>query len=110
MSCECKIEFDNRKCNSNQKWNNDKFRCESNNPKEDNAFEKDYIWNPATCNCQNGKYGGSIIDDSVNVFDEIIETTKNTSTTTFPTKSTSAETFPTKTVPTIMLQQIYVLY
>ena len=24
--CECK--FDGRKCNSNQKWNNDKWQCE----------------------------------------------------------------------------------
>ena len=25
ISCECKCKFDGRKCNSNQKWNND--RC-----------------------------------------------------------------------------------
>ena len=24
--------------------------------------EKDYVWNPATCNCENGKYLGSIRD------------------------------------------------
>ena len=24
VSCECKCKFDGRKCNSNQKWNNDK--------------------------------------------------------------------------------------
>ena len=27
-SCECKYKFDGRKCNSNQKWNNDKRGCE----------------------------------------------------------------------------------
>ena len=27
ISCECKYKFDGRKFNSNQKWNNDKFRC-----------------------------------------------------------------------------------
>ena len=27
--------------------------------------ENDYLWNPATCNCKNGKYLASIIDDSV---------------------------------------------
>ena len=37
--------------------------------------EKD-IWNPATCSCENGKYEGSIIDDSVITSDEIIEETK----------------------------------
>ena len=24
ISCECKSKFDKRKCNSNQKWNNNK--------------------------------------------------------------------------------------
>ena len=27
-SCKCKYKFDDRKCNINQKWNNNKFRCE----------------------------------------------------------------------------------
>ena len=26
-SCECKCKFDGRKCNSNQKRNNDKYQC-----------------------------------------------------------------------------------
>ena len=42
---------------------------------------KDYIWNPSTCNCENGKYLATIVDDSVITCDEIIETTK-----TIPTK------------------------
>ena len=28
MPCESKCKFDGRKCNSNQKWNNDKCWCE----------------------------------------------------------------------------------
>ena len=35
---------------------------------------KDYIWNPATCSCQNGKYLATIMDDSRITFHEIIET------------------------------------
>ena len=36
-----------------------------------------YIWNPATCSCENGKYLASITDDdSVITCDEIIEETK----------------------------------
>ena len=31
ISCECKRKFDERKCNSDQWWNNDKCRCESKN-------------------------------------------------------------------------------
>ena len=26
-SCECKCKFDARKCNSNQKWNKNKYHC-----------------------------------------------------------------------------------
>ena len=58
------------KCNSNQKWNNDKCRCEC---KKHHICEKDYIWNPATCSCKDGKYLASIIDDSVITFYEIID-------------------------------------
>ena len=35
--------------------------------------EKDYVWNPATCNCENGKYLASIMDDSTIICDEVIE-------------------------------------
>ena len=52
--------------------------------------EKDYIWNPATCSCENGKYVGSIIDDSVIMHDEIINMTK-----TVPSKITSTKTVQT---------------
>ena len=45
-----------RKCKSNQKWNNDECQWECKNPKEHNACDKDYIWNPSTCICENGEY------------------------------------------------------
>ena len=41
--------------------------------------QKNYIWNPATCSCENGKY-----DDSVVIWDKIIKETK-----TVPTKTAS---------------------
>ena len=31
ISWECKCKFDGRNCNSDQWWNNDKFRCECKN-------------------------------------------------------------------------------
>ena len=34
---------------------------------------KNYIWNPATCRCENGKYLASIIDNSVITCDKIID-------------------------------------
>ena len=46
-------------------WNNDKFRGECDNSKEQHVCEKDYILNSAACTCKNGKYLGSIIDDSM---------------------------------------------
>ena len=34
---------------------------------------KNYIWNPATCICQNGNYLARIMNDSAIISDEIIE-------------------------------------
>ena len=80
ISCKCECKFDSKKCNLNQKfksgisvtvnvqkihWKFTKIIC-----------EKNCIWNPAACNCENGKYVGSIIDDSVVICDQIINTTK----------------------------------
>ena len=65
-----KFKFDGRKCNSNQRWNNNKLLCEC---KKHHICEKDHIWNPASCSCKNDKYLASIIDDSVITCDEIID-------------------------------------
>ena len=70
ISCKCKCKVDGRKCNSDQKWNNNKCRCQC---KKHNICEKDYIWNLAACSCKNGKYLASIIDDSVSRCYEIID-------------------------------------
>ena len=45
--------------------------------KEIRLYEKDYIWNPATCSCESNKYVLSITDDWVIAHDEIIDTTKS---------------------------------
>ena len=70
VSCESKSKFDRKKYNSIEKWNYDKCRCKC---KKHHLCEKDYIWNPATGSCENGKYLASIIDDSVITCDEIID-------------------------------------
>ena len=64
---ECKYRLHGRKCNSDQLWNNDKYWCEC---KASHAPEKDYVYNPATCNCENGKNLASIMDDSAIICDE----------------------------------------
>ena len=74
ISCEGKYKCDGGKCNSNQKRNNNKcsYWC-----RKHHICEKNYIWHPTTCSCENGKYLANIIDDSVITCDEIIEDTKS---------------------------------
>ena len=69
-SCEYKCKLDGRNCNSDQWWNNAKCGREC---RKCHVCEKDYVWNPATCNCQKGKDLASIMDDSEIMCDEIIE-------------------------------------
>ena len=65
ISCKYKSKFYGRKCISNQKFNNNKFQWKCKNPKEYNPCEKDYIWNPDTCSCENVEYLASTFEDSV---------------------------------------------
>ena len=53
VSCEWKCNFDGRKCNSNQKWNNNKYWCQGKNPKEHLVCKKDHFLNLATYSCKN---------------------------------------------------------
>ena len=59
-----------KKFNSNQWQNNDRCRCKY---KKSHVCGKYYIWNPATCVCENGKYLASIMDDSAIICDEAIK-------------------------------------
>ena len=65
---------------------------------------KNYIWNPSTCTCENGKYSGSIISDSVITCDEITEVAK-----TVLRKFTPTKALPRKAVPTNLDETFYVL-
>ena len=53
ISCEFECKLDGTKCNLNQWCNNDKYQCER---KKNHFCEKDYVWSPALCNCENAKY------------------------------------------------------
>ena len=70
MSCKYRCRFDGRKCISDQWWNDDKCWCEC---KKHHVCEKDYVWNPATCKYENGKYLASFMGDSAIMCNEIIE-------------------------------------
>ena len=50
-----------KKCNSDQWWNNNKCWCEC---KKRHICEKVYVWSLSTCNCENGKYLASIMDNN----------------------------------------------
>ena len=39
-----------------------------------------YVWNPVICNCENQKYLASVMDDSVIICDEVIESYEETKT------------------------------
>ena len=109
ISCEFKCKFDGRKCNSHQKWNNEKCRCKY---KKHHTCKKDDICNPATCSCKNGKYLAIIIDDSVITCDEIIETAKYIPTKIVLTNSTSTNfyillTFLLITISLLIAVSIY---
>ena len=40
ISCKCECKFDNIKCNSNKKWNNNKCWFGYKNPKDHNVCKK----------------------------------------------------------------------
>ena len=61
ISCKCKCRFDERKCNSDQWCNSNKFWCDC---KNHHVGEKYYIWNVATFSCENRKYLACIMDCS----------------------------------------------
>ena len=72
----------------NECKNECKYECK--NPKENDLCKKYiYIWNRTASSCENGKYLGSIIDDSVIMCDGILKETKTIPTKTNPTESTS---------------------
>ena len=57
ISYKCICKFDSRKCNSNQKGNNDKCQCEHKNLTEHHVcVKKVTFWNPVTCTSETGKY------------------------------------------------------
>ena len=57
-----------KKCNSNQWWNNDKCRCECKKV----MYVKKVMFG-ILLHCDNGKYLASIIDDSAIICDEVID-------------------------------------
>ena len=49
-TCKCVCRLTTSVCNNNQRWNEDKCRCEFREDLIDNGiFDKRFIWNPSNC-------------------------------------------------------------
>ena len=51
-SCNCKCKFDGRKCNTKQKWNNNKYQYQFKRSTKHSVCKEDYAWNPRICACE----------------------------------------------------------
>ena len=69
--CECKCRFDGK--NVIQIIGEITINVDVSECKKINVYEKDNVSNPATCNCKNKKYLASIVDDSMIIYDNVIE-------------------------------------
>ena len=54
-------------CNSKQKWNHDKFCCESKELDKWRPCKICYIWNPSTCDCECNKACVNKINDYLDI-------------------------------------------
>ena len=48
-TCKCKCRLDTCFCNSKQRWNKDKCRCEL---IDKGICDKGFNWNPSNCECE----------------------------------------------------------
>ena len=109
--CLYKCEFNGRKCGSDQKWNNNKCRCQCQNlKKKHRPCVKYYILNPAICRCKKGKYLASIIDNSIITCGEIIYTTKNVPTKSVLEKSISVNLYILLSLLLVTIAIISIIY
>ena len=51
-TCKSKCRLDASVCNNNQRWNEDKCRCECKELIDNGICDKGFIWNPSTCECE----------------------------------------------------------
>ena len=50
-NCNCNCRFGTNLCNNRQRWNEDNCRCECEELIHKGNFDKGFIWNPSTCEC-----------------------------------------------------------
>ena len=49
---KCKWRLDASICNSKQRWNKDKCRCQCKELIDKGICDKEFIWNPSNCECE----------------------------------------------------------
>ena len=55
--CKCICRLNGIICNSKQRWNKDKCRCECKELIDKGICDKRFIWNPSNCECECNKSG-----------------------------------------------------
>ena len=53
---KCICRLDKIICNSKQRWNEDKCRCECKELNDKGVCDKGYVWNPSNCECECDKF------------------------------------------------------
>ena len=61
ISCESKCRLDDKKCNLNQRWNNNKCLFDCQNARKHHVRETDYV--ACACTCKKSKYSEIINRD-----------------------------------------------
>ena len=51
-TCKCLCRLSASVCNSRQRWNEDKCRCECKELVDKGICDKGFIWNPSNCECE----------------------------------------------------------
>ena len=51
-TCQCILRLDVSICKNKQRWNNDKCRFESKELIDKGVWNKGFIWNPSSCECE----------------------------------------------------------
>ena len=63
-SCKCICRLDKIICNSKQRWNEDKSRCECKELIDKGECDKGFIWKPSNCECDKSCDTGEYLDYS----------------------------------------------
>ena len=61
ISCKSKCRLNDKKCNLNQRWNNNKCLFDCQNARKHHVRETDYV--ACACTCKNSKYSEIINRD-----------------------------------------------